>query len=129
MLLRPPWGLNCGGSRYKLGDVTENQPDGYLDRAVLRQAYINYNKKVESMLASGQLLVFNVKQGWGPLCQHLGVAVPRGVGFPHVHNTAKVMGETHVIRLVTWIWPLFIVLPGLCVWTVCRRDRRWRRSG
>ncbi|GME26387.1 Nad dependent epimerase dehydratase [Neofusicoccum parvum] len=30
----------------------------------------------------GRLLVFNVKEGWGPLCRHLGVEVPEGVPFP-----------------------------------------------
>lgn len=37
----------------------------------------------------GQLLVFNVKQGWEPLCAFLGVPVPKGKPFPRVNDTAS----------------------------------------
>jgi hypothetical protein len=32
--------------------------------------------------------VFDVKQGWEPLCAFLGVSIPAGEPFPHVNDAA-----------------------------------------
>ena len=107
-------------------EITDNNPSGYLDRAVLRAAYLKYNAEVAATLSNpGQLLVFNVKEGWAPLCKHLGKPIPEGIPFPHVHNGVKVMAEGHVLWLVTWIWPLPFVLPAFfCVWRSTKRSRK-----
>ena len=33
--------------------------------------------------------------------------------FPHVHTRAKLMGEQYFLLLITWIWPLAVIVPGL----------------
>ncbi len=47
-----------------------------LARDELREAFIAHNDAVKATIPAGQLLVFEVKQGWEPLCDFLGVAVP-----------------------------------------------------
>ncbi|KAL4928870.1 sulfotransferase family protein [Aspergillus undulatus] len=42
-----------------------------------------YNAEVIDRIPAGRLLVYNVKQSWGPLCRFLGVGVLE-VPFPHV---------------------------------------------
>jgi hypothetical protein len=45
---------------------------------------------VRDALPADRLLVFDVAQGWGPLCEFLGVEPPAGEPFPHL-NDAETM--------------------------------------
>jgi len=50
-----------------------------------------YRRRVEEVTAAippGRLLVFDVAEGWAPLCRFLGVAVP-DEPFPHVNSTEE----------------------------------------
>ena len=49
-------------------------------------AFHRHIEIVTQTIPADRLLVFDVKQGWGPLCQFLGVAVPPG-DFPKTNNT------------------------------------------
>ncbi|KAL7551059.1 hypothetical protein ACHAWF_014261 [Thalassiosira exigua] len=55
------------------------------------QSYLNaaYNHKVQATIPAERLLSFKVGDGWGPLCEFLGVPVPEDIPFPHVHTRAK----------------------------------------
>ena len=46
------------------------------DKASARQFYDKYYQKVEGSIPADQRIEYSVKDGWGPLCKHLGVAVP-----------------------------------------------------
>ena len=50
-----------------------------------------YNQWIEDVKATvpkERLLIFNVKQGWKPLCDFLGVPIPaNNQPFPHVNDT------------------------------------------
>jgi len=96
-----------------LDEPTSGDPAKYLDEETLRNGYASYITSVREMIPEERLLVFNVKQGWEPLCRFLDKPVPEGVPFPHVHDRVKLQGEMFVIYLITWIWPLAIVLPLL----------------
>ena len=41
-----------------------------------RKKYREHNERVQAVVPADQLLVFNVKQGWLPLCEFLGCEVP-----------------------------------------------------
>jgi len=47
-----------------------------LSRNGLIQAYQAHNEAVRNAIPSDRLLVYQVKQGWGPLCDFLGLSVP-----------------------------------------------------
>lgn len=47
-------------------------------------AYRANNRKVREVIPAGRLLVFNLAEGWGPLCAFLGVPVP-DVPFPRTN--------------------------------------------
>ena len=49
---------------------------------VSRKKYRIHNQRVKSTVPSGKLLVYNVKQGWKPLCDFLGCEVPT-IPFPY----------------------------------------------
>ena len=61
---------------------------------VLRKRYRMHNHRVKSLVPPEKLLVYNVKQGWKPLCDFLGCEVPT-VAFPH----ENVKGEIAEVSL------------------------------
>ncbi|MGH8149240.1 MAG: sulfotransferase family protein [Steroidobacteraceae bacterium] len=56
------------------------------DREHLIEVYERHNAEVRRAIAPGRLLVYEVKEGWEPLCRFLGVPVPSGP-FPRVNTT------------------------------------------
>ncbi|MGB5172541.1 MAG: sulfotransferase family protein [Eudoraea sp.] len=59
-------------------------PEG-LDREGLMNGFIAHNKAVREVIPEEQLLVFQVKEGWEPLCKFLKVPVPNEP-FPRTNN-------------------------------------------
>lgn len=70
------------GSRIIIGYLTFN--DDFSDENMMR-VYAKHVADVKAAVEPGRLLVFNVKDGWGPLCRHLGVPVP-DVAFPTTND-------------------------------------------
>ena len=62
-------------------------PSG-LDRDDLMKAFVAHNEAVKAAIPADQLLVFQVKEGWEPLCAFLGVSVPDGP-FPRTNNRTE----------------------------------------
>jgi Sulfotransferase domain len=48
-----------------------------------------HNRRVISAIPRERLLVYEIRAGWAPLCEFLGVAVPAGARFPHVNDRAQ----------------------------------------
>jgi hypothetical protein len=55
------------------------------DRDYMVAAFQRHNDEVKRAVPPERLLVFEVKQGWEPLCEFLGVPVPSGP-FPHTNS-------------------------------------------
>lgn len=58
-----------------------------LDHDLAIAAFRKRTEDVKAAIPPERLLVFNVAEGWGPLCAFLGVAVP-DVPFPHMNLRA-----------------------------------------
>jgi Sulfotransferase domain len=56
------------------------------DRRGAIEAFDRWNEEVKKRVPAERLLVYEVKDGWGPLCDFLGVAVPEGRPFPHLND-------------------------------------------
>ena len=56
-----------------------------LDRDELVSAFCSHNDAVKEAIPADRLLVYEVKQGWGPLCDFLGVTVP-DMDFPRTNH-------------------------------------------
>ncbi|MEM7032173.1 MAG: sulfotransferase family protein [Chloroflexota bacterium] len=50
------------------------------------QSFNKYNAIVQQTVPEDRLLVFEVKDGWEPLCAFLGCDVPQDVPFPHLNS-------------------------------------------
>ena len=59
------------------------------DRAFAIDAFNRHNEQVRRDVSADRLLVYEISQGWGPLCAFLGVPVPEGKPFPHLNDAAE----------------------------------------
>lgn len=78
--------------------------DGDLPRTGV-QVYEWHDGLIRRIVPKERLLVFNVKEGWTPLCDFLGIEVTQEMkerGFPHVNEgqafVDKVLGKQAVMR-------------------------------
>jgi hypothetical protein len=62
-------------------------PEG-LSREQLVERFIAHNEAVKAAIPAGRLLVYQVKEGWGPLCAFLGKPVP-DEAFPRTNDRAE----------------------------------------
>lgn len=62
--------------------------DDGLDVEGLRAAYVAHNEAVRATIPAQQLLVYQVKEGWGPLCEFLNVPEP-AEPFPRTNDRAE----------------------------------------
>ena len=54
--------------------------------SIMKQRYKSHNLYVKSEVPEEDLLIWNVKEGWEPLCKFLGKPIP-DVPFPHANKT------------------------------------------
>ncbi len=98
------WAESYGSTIYKLLSDRDNAPppvkewhnmvvkvmekSGFsmgLDFDALAERYEAHNKAVRDLIPPEQLLVYEVKEGWEPLCKFLNVETP-AMPFPHTNN-------------------------------------------
>ena len=63
-------------------------------------------------MPADRLLVFDVRAGWAPLCQFLGVPVPARP-FPNINDSAEIRATVWLVRAVTWATVAACLLPIL----------------
>ncbi len=70
-----------------IGKIMQRDLDGDIHtRDHLIARYHAHNARVQASLPPERLLVYEVRQGWEPLCDFLGVAVPDGP-MPHANSS------------------------------------------
>jgi hypothetical protein len=67
----------------------------FADRRHALEVFARHTRDVVETVPPERLLVFDVRQGWEPLCAFLGVPVPQGEPFPHVNDEASFRRQTH----------------------------------
>lgn len=67
------------------------------DKARLLEVYERHNATVQRVIPPERLLVYDVAEGWAPLCEFLGVAVPQGP-MPKANSTEDFQRE-HAAKL------------------------------
>jgi len=92
---------------------------GFSDPENCKKVYVDMHEEVRNMVPKENLLEFQLKQGWGPLCEFLGKDVPVGP-FPHVNESAE-FDERHrlihkqiAIRIAKRVLP-FLAVPALVI--------------
>ena len=57
--------------------------------------------EVKNTVPSEKLLVFEVKEGWGPLCEFLDVSVPN-IPFPNTNDTAQMKKRLRGVKIAAY---------------------------
>ncbi|HLX58932.1 MAG TPA: sulfotransferase [Ktedonobacteraceae bacterium] len=55
--------------------------------------FLQHIEEVKRQVPAEKLLVYDVKEGWEPLCAFLGVEVPAGKAFPHLNDRENFVGR------------------------------------
>ena len=71
----------CGQDILNLRSVCSDGLPG-CSEDMQKRHYLQYNASVKELVPANQLLVFNVKHGWEPLCKFLDLPIP-DFPFPH----------------------------------------------
>jgi hypothetical protein len=59
------------------------------DRAFAVEVFNRHNEQVRRDVPADRLLIYEVSEGWAPLCAFLGVPLPEGKPFPHLNDAAE----------------------------------------
>ena len=86
----------------------------------LQKSYVDHMELVHHIVPQEKLLVFNAKMGWEPLCEFLNADCGSRMDqpFPHANERWLLQLENNVAWIITWIWPLLILLFICMVWSV-----------
>ena len=105
--------------------IWEDTFDGrFEDEDYARAIFESHNAEVRHKVPPEKLLVYEVKQGWGPLCDFLGVEVPNKP-FPRLNDTAEMRGRVRMLRAVSYAVPtlLGLLLAGGLYLALSRRGQ------
>lgn len=80
------------------------------DRRYAIEVFERHNEEVRRRVPPDRLLVYDVREGWGPLCAFLGVPEPEGP-FPRLNDAARMRRGVRVLRLLTAAAPILLALP------------------
>jgi hypothetical protein len=74
-------------------------------------------EEVKRVVPPERLLVFEVKQGWAPLCEFLDVPTP-DEPFPHLNDREAMRARLRVMKVLRWAGPLLALtlLAVVLVW-------------
>jgi len=72
------------------------------DRARAIARYEEHIAEVKAAVPADKLLVYSVDQGWKPLCDFLGVAVP-STPFPNVNDRDEIKKEIRKIMMGAYV--------------------------
>lgn len=81
-----------------------------------KQVFNDYIEQVKADVPANKLLVFEVKDGWKPLCEFLGKDVP-DTPFPHVNDSAQFKKMIRNMRLFfAAIHALMLAIFAFAIW-------------
>ena len=84
-----------------------------------QQIFDEYTAKVRATVPPERLLVFDVREGWAPLCRFLGVPIPP-TPFPNVNDRASMLRQLRTLRVLTRAAPWLLVagIVAVTAWAV-----------
>jgi hypothetical protein len=87
------------------------------------EVFNRHNEEVQRRVPQEQLLVYEAKQGWGPLCEFLGVEEP-DKPFPRLNDAAEMRRRVVAMRAASLVVPAALVLVVIAVLVLLGRHAR-----
>ncbi|CAF2709820.1 unnamed protein product [Rotaria sp. Silwood2] len=73
-----------------------------------------YNACVIKENKQNELLVFDVKEGWPPLCKFLNVPIPTDIPFPQLNDAEYIKRGIRIARIIGWItWGCIVAIVAI----------------
>lgn len=88
--------------------------DRFADKAFALAKFNAHNQEVIESVPADRLLVFEVTQGWEPLCRFLDVPVPNRP-FPHLNDKKRFQRMINVQRFAPWVLGGILVFASLII--------------
>jgi Sulfotransferase domain len=85
------------------------------DKPYAIEVFERHNEEVRRRVPPDKLLVYEVSEGWEPLCEFLGVEVP-DAPFPRLNDTAEMRRRIRMVRTISLAAPAalaFLVVAAL----------------
>jgi hypothetical protein len=80
-----------------------------------------HNRRVINENKEGEILVYNIKEGWPPLCKFLEVDIPQNIPFPNVNDTKGFKRMMMFARIKgLFCWAAVGILFALLIYVVMR---------
>jgi hypothetical protein len=92
------------------------------DKPFAIEVFNRHNEQVRRVVPADRLLIYEVREGWGPLCAFLGIPVPDGKPFPHLNDAAefrsRIVWAARIVRAAGYSIAAIIalILVGLASW-------------
>lgn len=105
--------------------IWEDTFDGrFDDEDYARAVFERHSAEVRRKVPKEKLLVYEVREGWEPLCRFLGVEVP-DKPFPHLNDTAEMRRAVRMLRAASFAVPAMsaLLLAGGLYLLLLRRGR------
>jgi Sulfotransferase domain len=90
------------------------------DKAYAIEVFEWHNEEVKRRVPSERLLVYEVTEGWVPLCEFLGVPEPEET-FPHLNDATLLRRGTKAVRTLATAVPVALALSIAAVLVLRRR--------
>ena len=81
--------------------------NNFSDRDSTKLVYYEHIESVKKIIPADKLLIYNVKEGWEPLCEFLDVDVP-DIPFPKVNDTVEMLRNFAIIKMLPYVFILSI---------------------
>jgi len=81
----------------------------FTDRVKAIQVYKAHLDEVRRTVPPERLLVYDVKDGWKPLCDFLGRPVPQDAAFPNLNDRLFFRRVMLALRVLEWLVPALIL--------------------
>jgi len=86
----------------------------FQNKQEMKKLYYDHIENVKKSVPENKLLIFNVKQGWEPLCKFLDKPVPN-TPFPHVNDQKDFSVRVRRIQMMYYIENNVILIVVACV--------------
>jgi hypothetical protein len=105
--------------------IWEGTFDGrFEDKAYAIEIFERHNEEVKRRVPPERLLVYEVKEGWGPLCEFLGVPEPEEP-LPRLNDAAQMRLGMKAVSMIATVLPFALALSAVAAIVLLRRRAGW----
>jgi hypothetical protein len=93
------------------------------DKTYAIEVFERHSAEVQRRVPEDRLLVYDVKAGWEPLCEFLGVEVP-DEPFPRTNDTAQMRRRLRGVKALSFVTPVALLILLLALLVLLARVTR-----